>query len=95
MRPSLVKFGNLCDEMEVFKRDRTGLPSAVKMGIAQEPQIVNEGVEVSDEILDRIGSLIAGGREVASEQIALLEGGPVGDKMAVQERIGANGALAV
>jgi hypothetical protein len=92
MRFGIVEFCNLGQEMEVFKGG-AGRAGAVEVGVAEQPEFVGEGVEVGDDQFDRAGGLVAGGRKLAGDQVAMLERRPGMHHIPVQEGVGADVSL--
>jgi hypothetical protein len=65
------------------------------MCIAQQQEIMDEGVELGDSQIDRVSSLVFARRERASLEIAMLKNNPVSPKVAVEKRVRPDKSLTV
>jgi hypothetical protein len=90
-----VQLSDLCDEMKMFERSPARFLGAMKVGIAEQPEVMDEGMKVVDEVADGVGGLVTRGGEPAGDKIPLLEDSPISHKVPVQQRVGTCSSLAL
>jgi hypothetical protein len=85
MKTSFVELCDLGNQMEVFKWDVVRQLGAVEMGIAEQPQLMDEGVDLMYDVLDSGEGLIFVVGSIDSLYVSVLQRDPLGNNVTKEQ----------